>query len=236
MGGEPTGAVRISIDEDDDDDDALEVQQQPPTTRVAIDEDEDEDASSTETGNLRAPLPPSSDKSNSERSMAAKNEGVAAIQRNDLQAALESFTRAIGLDASNVAAINNRALVHLRLGQNDLAVDDASAVLAAEPTNTKALFRRGTARKAMASALVADADPKPVGPLLDAALTDLDAVLALEPTNLDAQRERGVVATMRERKACTARSAARGATHQSPGEGGSEHATQDAVRVGEGVA
>ena len=195
--GEPTGAVRISIDEDDDDDDALEVQQQPPTTRVAIDEDEDEDASSTETGNLRAPLPPSSDKSNSERSMAAKNEGVAAIQRNDLQAALESFTRAIGLDASNVAAINNRALVHLRLGQNDLAVDDASAVLAAEPTNTKALFRRGTARKAMASALVADADPKPVGPLLDAALTDLDAVLALEPTNLDAQRERGVVATMR---------------------------------------
>ena len=202
--GASAGAVRISIDEEDDDDDAQEVQQlsrkiesQPPPTRVTIDEDEGEDQSSTQAGISCAAVPPSAEKSDGERSMAAKNEGVAAIQRNDLQGALESFTRAIELDSSNVAASNNRALVHLRLGQYDLAVNDASAVLAADPTNTKALFRRGTARKAMASALVADADPTPVGPLLDAALTDLDAALALEPTNVHAQRERGAVATMR---------------------------------------
>jgi len=203
----PQAAVRISIEDDDDDDNdpglpppsPQEPEAPPrasgPTTRITIDEESDDDDEEAPAASEASSAPPPPAPSNGELSMAAKDEGVAAIGRGDLQAALEAFTRAVDLDGANVAARNNRALVHLRLGQYDLAVGDASAVLAAEPHNTKALFRRGTARKALATALVMP-DPA-IGPLLDTALADFDAAVKLEPANTAAQRERAAVATMR---------------------------------------
>ena len=43
------------------------------------------------------------------------------------------------------ATRNNRALVYIKLGRFDEAVTDADVVIAAEPTNIKALARRAAA-------------------------------------------------------------------------------------------
>jgi RNA polymerase II-associated protein 3 len=60
--------------------------------------------------------------------------------------ALQQYSSALDADPQLMAALNNRALAHLKLQQFAAAEADASAVLQAEPRNVKALLRRGDAR------------------------------------------------------------------------------------------
>lgn len=103
---------------------------------------------------------------------AAKDEGNKAFARGDWLAAAAQYSRALELDPSMTAALNNRALCHCKLGQWAEAEEDAGGVLAAEPGNVKALLRRATARRAQGRAAQA--------------AEDWQAVLAQEPNNKEA--------------------------------------------------
>ena len=48
-----------------------------------------------------------------------------------------------------LAALNNRALCHLKLGAPAAAVADTDTLLAQEPGNIKALLRRAAAKEAL---------------------------------------------------------------------------------------
>lgn len=63
-----------------------------------------------------------------------------------LTQALACYSRALELDASMVAARNNRAACLLKLGRWEEAAADCEAVLQVDGTNVKALLRRATAR------------------------------------------------------------------------------------------
>jgi len=60
--------------------------------------------------------------------------------------AIQQYSAALVQDSTLAAARNNRALAYLKTGQHAEAEADASAVLAAEPRNVKALLRRANAR------------------------------------------------------------------------------------------
>ncbi len=68
------------------------------------------------------------------------------MQAGNFVAAVGSYTAALRFAPNHHAARNNRAAAHLRLGAWAAAAADATAVLAAEPTNLKALFRRAEAQ------------------------------------------------------------------------------------------
>ena len=96
-----------------------------------------------------------------ERATAAKAEGDAAVKSGDAGTAYEAYNTAIqALDSYqqalttalpeevsklNIACQGNAALAAIKLQDWGAAVQHANAVLAADPTNVKALFRRGTA-------------------------------------------------------------------------------------------
>ena len=74
-----------------------------------------------------------------------------------------------------VALLLNLAACQLKLGQNSHVVDNCSRVLAREPSNVKALFRRGVASKNIGD--------------LDQAWEDLLAARRLEPGNRAVQEQ-----------------------------------------------
>ena len=132
-----------------------------------------------------APAPPApaaaAGKSVAARAEELRLEGNKKFAAKDLLGAAAAYTRCLGIDAGNVAALANRALVYLRLGRPSDAVSDCNGALKlwgaaqkdpeAPPSGLaiKALFRRALAYKAQ-------------GALEDAA-SDLKAVLAVEPAN-----------------------------------------------------
>jgi len=60
--------------------------------------------------------------------------------------ALELYTEAVEHDGSMAAAYSNRALVHLKLSQPELAEADSDKALQLDSKNVKALLRRAAAR------------------------------------------------------------------------------------------
>ena len=79
-----------------------------------------------------------------------------------------------------VAAVNNTAMVQLKLLMYDGCIRSASEVLAADPANCKALYRRGAAQAAKG--------------LVDEAKVDLRKALELEPANEAIVAQLGIVA------------------------------------------
>lgn len=63
--------------------------------------------------------------------------------------ALKCYSRALELDPSMLVALNNRAMVHLKLGSAAEAEQDCILVLESQPANVKALLRRAAARCAI---------------------------------------------------------------------------------------
>ena len=61
--------------------------------------------------------------------------------------AVDHYSAAIALDGQLLAAYNNRALAHLRLGEAAAAETDCDHVLLQQPGNVKALLRRAAARR-----------------------------------------------------------------------------------------
>ena len=131
------------------------------------------------------------------RAFAAGNWEEVSVQRNYAQCEWHRFLRDIGLrwcgqaadhyskalelDPLLLAAQNNRAMCWLKLGQFQRAATDCDSVLSSEPTNVKALLRRGTARDALGQR--------------DEAMMDYWEVLRLQPTNQEAEAKLSGVTT-----------------------------------------
>ncbi len=60
--------------------------------------------------------------------------------------AVQKYGEALAANPKLVAALNNRCLALLKLKRYEQAEGDASAVLALEPNNVKALLRRANAK------------------------------------------------------------------------------------------
>lgn len=109
-----------------------------------------------------------------------------------------SSQASLARNANNLAALNNRSAAHLRLDQWAAAIQDATGVLASEPRNQKALFRRAEGRRLEAKAKQQQQQEgsasgsgatttATAAQALALAVTDLEAILRLDPNNADAQ-------------------------------------------------
>lgn len=105
----------------------------------------------------------------------AKDSGNSAFKAGDYHKAVEMYSEALSHDAGMVAALNNRAMAQIKLGNFRLAEEDCNAVLANTPDNVKALLRRASAREGQSS--------------VEGAMQDLEKVLELEPVNKQAQEQ-----------------------------------------------
>ncbi|KAH0832220.1 hypothetical protein J3R83DRAFT_13183 [Lanmaoa asiatica] len=111
----------------------------------------------------------------SEKARLAKDKGNTAFKAADYPTAIGHYTNAILADSSDHTFFLNRAAAYLKLGKSEDVERDCTKVLALNPDNVKALFRRGQARRALGN--------------LDGAQADLDKVLALEPANESVKNE-----------------------------------------------
>jgi tetratricopeptide (TPR) repeat protein len=122
-----------------------------------------------------------------------KAEGVQAFKEERLAEAAALWSRGIDLlsragqnlagQASTALALKaNRAFAYLQLGRHEDAVADCNDVLAADPGNVKAMYRRGLARKEMGD--------------LGGARQDMGGVLDREPANTMAQAEMEMLGRM----------------------------------------
>eukprot|EP00658_Telonema_sp_P-2_P060326 TRINITY_DN49271_c0_g1_i1.p1 TRINITY_DN49271_c0_g1~~TRINITY_DN49271_c0_g1_i1.p1 ORF type:complete len:367 (+),score=71.02 TRINITY_DN49271_c0_g1_i1:201-1301(+) len=109
-----------------------------------------------------------------------------AYQAGKLQDALALYTNAIQAQPDCAKYLCNRAAVHLQLREHDRAQADASAALAIDPRNLKALLRRALAWEALGEFVKAHDDLRN---LLD---TDVDVV-----------RERGALSASMSKLALT---------------------------------
>ena len=76
-----------------------------------------------------------------------KEKGNECYRAGELDEAVVFYTRALHLNPTDSATLTNRALAFLKLKQPDSALNDAALVLAREPHNWKALWRRGQAQE-----------------------------------------------------------------------------------------
>lgn len=99
----------------------------------------------------------------------AKAAGNKAFAEGEYEKAVKHYDAALRIDGSLVPALNNRAMAHLKMGNNSSAQDDATSVLELQPGNVKAMLRRAAAREAMGNS--------------DGARQDYNSALAAEPQN-----------------------------------------------------
>eukprot|EP01043_Picozoa_sp_COSAG02_P054189 COSAG02_NODE_6094_length_3806_cov_1.516320_4_plen_147_part_00 len=81
--------------------------------------------------------------------------GLLSLLLSDVEAAVEKFTEAleiIGDEVENEAGVKikkgillNRSAALIKIGEDEIVVDDCTEVLEMEPGNSKALFRRAMA-------------------------------------------------------------------------------------------
>jgi tetratricopeptide (TPR) repeat protein len=107
-----------------------------------------------------------------------KEQGNKAMADKQYELAVQLYSAALSIDASNMAAMNNRALGFLKLERFEEAESDASAVLDFRPNSSsasdsasaaadhrglrlKALCRRAQARRAIADAFMASSASAP---------------------------------------------------------------------------
>jgi tetratricopeptide (TPR) repeat protein len=81
----------------------------------------------------------------------------------------------VDLDALRLSLLLNLALVALKTEDMAAVIGHCSAVLAFQPTNVKALFRRGVAKARLGRA--------------EEAKEDLEKTIMFDPTNVDAKKE-----------------------------------------------
>jgi small glutamine-rich tetratricopeptide repeat-containing protein alpha len=86
--------------------------------------------------------PSADDKTRAEK---FKQTGNAQISSKDYDAAIESYNKAIGLDASNPVYFSNRAAAHTSKGDHLAAVGDAERAISVDPKFVKAYHRLGWA-------------------------------------------------------------------------------------------
>jgi tetratricopeptide (TPR) repeat protein len=156
-------------------------------------------------GEVAAPAPAASATSSSrQQSDMQKELGNTAMAEKHYTNALHHYGVAIQLDDTNLAAFNNRALAHMKLGDHAAAEKDATAVIdgagsadrdtteALHTLKLKALCRRAQARRALGDAKVAPAgrpDWRTAEPFFRSAVADLNELLKLDPTNKTGQAE-----------------------------------------------
>lgn len=75
--------------------------------------------------------------------------GNEAYRREDLQAAIRSYTRCIYLQNQNIVAFSNRAAAYLKLKEFTRAEQDCSCALSIDPNHFKSRLRRACARNAV---------------------------------------------------------------------------------------
>jgi RNA polymerase II-associated protein 3 len=105
---------------------------------------------------------------------AAKEEGNTAFKKGLWDEAIQYYTKAIELDTLMIAALNNRAMAHLKLERWEEALIDCLAVLERQPSNVKALLR--------AAASEVELGKK------DEAKQHLESALLAEPSNIEAKK------------------------------------------------
>lgn len=147
------------------------------------------------------------------QSDAQKDLGNKAMTEKSFSTAIMHYSNAIRFDETNLAAFNNRALAHLKLGAFSEAEADATIVIGLEAEQwlrsdqlqadvqalrLKALCRRAQARREMGETLLAKAAvPNQASSVADAeiqklfsgALQDLQTLLRQDPTNKTALAE-----------------------------------------------
>lgn len=87
-----------------------------------------------------------------EKADALKAEGNKAMAAKDFATAIAKYTEAILLDPLNVVYLSNRAAAHSSASKHDLAVEDATAAIALDPSFSKAYSRLGLAQYALGNA------------------------------------------------------------------------------------
>jgi hypothetical protein len=105
----------------------------------------------------------------SNRYETLKTKGNTLVKQGMYDRAIEAYSQCIALDGVQVAAYNNRALCMLNTERYEEAIADASVVLAREPENGKAYFRRACARQRLGD--------------VAGAVEDYRAVLRYDPGN-----------------------------------------------------
>jgi len=111
----------------------------------------------------------------------ANDDGNDFFEEGKFEAAIESYSQAITLSQLYSWAYCNRAAVHLAQGETDKAIEDYSAVVDIDPTDSA-----GYNGRAFARAQKADPD-------LDASLKDCDQAIKLDPGNGAAFCTRGFI-------------------------------------------
>ncbi|KAL0064281.1 hypothetical protein AAF712_008725 [Marasmius tenuissimus] len=81
-----------------------------------------------------------------EKARVEKDKGNAAFKAGDYATAVGHYSAAIIHDRNDFTLPLNRAAAYLKLGKNEDASRDCTTVLSLNPSNVKALFRRGQAR------------------------------------------------------------------------------------------
>ncbi|KAL0577124.1 hypothetical protein V5O48_004877 [Marasmius crinis-equi] len=84
-----------------------------------------------------------------EKARVEKDKGNAAFKAGDYATAVGHYSAAIIHDRDDYTLPLNRAAAYLKLGKNEDASRDCTTVLSLNPSNVKALFRRGQARVEM---------------------------------------------------------------------------------------
>ncbi|EKX48109.1 hypothetical protein GUITHDRAFT_137052 [Guillardia theta CCMP2712] len=97
-------------------------------------------------------LQPSTSEGEQQRQEQTIKFGRMRLRANDLvqlgkfDKALDLYDRCLAFDMYDVAALSNRAFVHLQLGMFDKAEEDCDRALQLKPGRAKLLYRRGIAR------------------------------------------------------------------------------------------
>lgn len=128
-----------------------------------------------------APAPPSSPAPVAARAVdpiaseTLKDQGNAAMKKDDFALAVQLYTQALAADPTNVNALSNRAQAHLKLNNFKEAEADAHEVVTKSPSGAsivqKALYRRAMARKGLGGSRLQDA------------LADLQQLIKDDPSN-----------------------------------------------------
>lgn len=85
----------------------------------------------------------------SQEALKRKDEGNQLLKEHKYQEAIDSYTKAIELDASNPIFYSNRAQVHIKMENYGLAIADCDAALQVDPDFSKAYYRKGVSLMAM---------------------------------------------------------------------------------------
>ncbi|XP_072529961.1 RNA polymerase II-associated protein 3 isoform X2 [Salminus brasiliensis] len=110
-----------------------------------------------------------------QEAVVQKDRGNAYFKEGKYEAAVESYTKGMEADTTNVLLAANRAMAYLKLERYVEAEEDCSKAIALDSTYSKAFARRGTARAALGR--------------LAEAKKDFEQVLRLEPGNKQAMNE-----------------------------------------------